>query len=380
MNNSSSSIKSTLFMIQSHVKITIINNGLKEYMLKNIYYIVALIMLISTHEVMPAFAGDNSYDSAVILAYNYIDNPTESAKSITLEQFKNQLKELKRGKYNIIPLNELLTTLKDKHPLSNRTVSIIFNNYNENSIKKALPILSEYNIPFTVFYASNNVGENNFLEELSDNSLVSLGILPADNETLVEADDTKIAKNINKALEFHQNLIGERPSIFKYSQGEYSNKVLDIVKSYKFAGALTDNFGAISQKSNFDLIPTININREYGDLDLFISSLNTNYLNYTDVLPQDNLIKADKPLIGFTLIDDKIENDEDVSCFAGDIGKIKTIVIDKKRVEIRLNQPLIYRKTSINCTLLVRNKDPKENKWKSFSMTLIKEGELENDI
>lgn len=112
-------------------------------------------------------------------------------------------------------------------------------------------------------------------------------------------------------------------------------------------------------------------------MDLFITSLNTKYLNYTDVLPQDSLVTSDKPIIGFTLIDDKIENDDDVSCFASNMGRLKTVVIDKKRIEIRLNQPLIYRKTPINCTLLVRNKKPKEDKWKSFSMILLKEeGEL----
>lgn len=212
-------------MIQLYLKNTITNNGLKKQMLKNIYYILAIIMLIFLQGIMPAFAQPVPDNDAVILAYNYIDNPTESDKSITLEQFENQLKEIKRGKYNVIPLEELLNTLKDKKPLANKTLAIIFNNYNEDSIKKAMPSLNNYNIPFTVFYASNNAYKSPFLEELANNNLVSLGILPADNETLVNADNSKISKNINKALEFHQEITGERPVLFKYPRENTETKL-----------------------------------------------------------------------------------------------------------------------------------------------------------
>lgn len=313
-------------------------------------------------------------DNAVIIAYNYIENPIDIENSITIEQFKNHIKEIERSRYKTISLEGVINRLKKAEFLNDKTISIIFNEFNAATLKKALPILKEADLPFTVFYAADKVKDKAFLKELRDNDLVTLAILPANEQPLVEANDINIAKNINKAIKYHQDLTKDRPIFFKYPEGEYSNKIIDIISSYKFLGAISENIGAISSKSNFNLLSSVNITREFGDLDLFITSLNTKFLDYTDILPQDNLINGRRPIIGFTLKDEKI-NDSDISCYASDIGKLKTVVIDNKRVEIRLNQPLIYRKTSINCTILVQNKNPDDKSWKSFSTTLIKKGE-----
>ena len=350
-------------------------------MFKNIFKginctITILVLLYSLCISHASYASNVDTNNAIILAYNYIDSPINAKKSISLEQFKNHIKEIKHSRYNVLPLTELLTRLKDnKLTLKEKSISIVFNNYNKVTLQKVLPILNKEDIPFTIFYSHTDIKDKAFLKEIRDNDNAELAIITDYDTPLIGLSNIEITKSINKSINYHKDLTDNRPNLFKYPKGEYSNRLLELISSYKFLGALSENLGAISSKSNFNLLSTINITKEFGDLDLFITSLNTKPLNYKDILPQDNIISTNQPTIGFTLENSQIESDKDISCFASDIGKLNTTIIDKTRVEIRLNNPLIYRTTSINCTILVLEKKLKDKSWKSFSMKLIKKGE-----
>jgi len=320
-------------------------------------------------------------ETAVVFSYRYIDNTSEPEKNITLEQFKNQLEEIKRSKYNVLPLSEIVTKLKNKEPLPNKTIAIAFKETNKETLDKAMPLLNAMELPFTIFFASDFINsESEFVlnsDELSNiykKGIVDLGILPSDGQTLIGKNSSEIAKVVNKAIAAYTKITGEeRPELFAYPEGSYSNDVIDQISSYNFKAAMTENAGALDKDTDFNLTPSFAINKDYNNLDRFINSTYALPLHVTEVTPQDTLVKTDAPIIGFTLGKDA-ENPENISCFASDIGKLNTTVLEEKRIEIRLKQPLISGRTSINCTLPVRKEVLNENEkpWKCFSMMLIK--------
>jgi len=332
---------------------------------------------------MPRIAlSDNTANNAVVLMYQYIDNPADADNSITLPEFENHIRELKKAHYNIMPLSVITESLKAGKPLPEKTVSIAFNDAYKDTLNKAIPILEDNNVPYTIFFPSDLVTKDNpsrltsdDLHNILNDGYAELGILPSDDESLIDKDKNEVAKVMNKAVSFYENLVGKRPSLFMYADGEYSKDIKAQIASYKFLGEFTENSGAIGTKSDFNALPSFVMTKDYGDIDRFINSTKATPLVVSDIVPEDSLINTDKPdAIGFS-VEKNIENPEDISCYASDVGKLDTTVIGENRIEIRLKKPLIYRKTSINCTLLVRNSDSRDAPWKSYSMLLIKKGE-----
>lgn len=86
-----------------------------------------------------------------ILLYHRIDNNIDPYwPSTTIENFKNHIKLLSK-QFNFIALDELI-----RLKIRENCIAIVFDDAYEDIFKNAIPILEDYNIPYTVFIATEN--------------------------------------------------------------------------------------------------------------------------------------------------------------------------------------------------------------------------------
>lgn len=99
-----------------------------------------------------------------ILMYHSIDDQWGRAKlSVSPSQFREQMKFLRQGCYNVIPLTKLADLIERGGRIPHNTVVITFDDGNLNNYTNAFSILKEFKIPATVFLVSDWIGKEGFL-------------------------------------------------------------------------------------------------------------------------------------------------------------------------------------------------------------------------
>jgi len=99
-------------------------------------------------------------NAAVIFVYQQVNENDSPSTNIRLEQFQSHIRELERGKYNVLPLDKIVAALKTKERLPEKTVAITFDGGYSSVLKYAVPVLLDKKLPFTVFVATDHLDSN----------------------------------------------------------------------------------------------------------------------------------------------------------------------------------------------------------------------------
>ena len=311
-----------------------------------------------------AYALENDLSKAVILSYHRIDEPEHIESSLSFEQFAAHIKEIQSGEYNVLPLNDIIPALKNNQELPPKTIAITFEGGYRSINAKALPLLIENNIPFTIFIASNATKipthlDWRALKGITKYNGASFGILPADHKHITQLDKPEITRLINKSrIDFKENM-GFESKLFAYPFGEISSTLQNIIKTQGFEAAFGTHSGPAHSQSNMSALPRFTMTDQYADLDRFRMITNTLPLSVKEIEPQDWQIRESLTQIGFTLSNNL--NSKSLSCHISGQAKpvIETI---ENRIEIIPKEPIIDR-TRLNCTLPAHQGDQKQWRW-----------------
>jgi len=330
--------------------------------------------------VSPDVRADTSVDksTAVIFVYQRIGEDSVPQGNISVEQFKEHITELQNDSYSVLPLPKIIDALKNGDPLPPKTVGITFEGAYQSTLANAIPLLKEAGLPFTIFFASDRVegGTPGYMgwdqiKKLKKNKLISFGILPAAYEHMVNQAPEQNSAIINRAISRYRDVLGEEPMFFAYPYGEYNAALKKQLASYNFKGVFGQQSGVVHAHSDFLALPRFTMTDDYGDLDRFMLTANAMPLPVSDVVPEDTILTQNPPLIGFT-ITSEISNIAKLSCFGSDLGKLPLTRISSNRIEIRLKEPFVDRRTRINCTLPSNIVTPGEPRsWRWFGMLFI---------
>ena len=322
--------------------------------------------------------------SAVVFLYQRIGEDSLPQSSISIEQFKEHIKELTTDGYTVLPLRDIIRALKNGAPLPQKTVALTIEGAWLSTLQNALPLLQEAQLPVTLFISTDNADgtQPNHLDwkqlkTLKKNKLIDLGIMPA---AYVHMSDYGAAENaafINRAVTAYQENMGEEPPFFAYPYGEYSNDIRAQVSEYPFMAGFAQQSGVIHGESDFMALPRFIMTDIYGDIDRFRLTANALPLPVVDVMPDDMVMADNPPMIGFTVASD-IKDLDRLSCFVSGLGKIDLVKPGGNRVEIRLEEPLVDRRTRINCTIPDETIIPGEpQSWRWFGMQLVNKDFME---
>jgi peptidoglycan/xylan/chitin deacetylase (PgdA/CDA1 family) len=328
---------------------------------------------------VPVFAAvPEDKSAAVIFMYQRIGEDGVPQSNISVDQFKEHLNELKKDGYSVLPLAKIIDAAKNGEPLPPKTVGITFEGAYQATLANAAPLLEEAQMPFTVFFASDAVDNNNTghmtwdqIKKLKENKLISFGILPASYEHLVNDTPGQGAALVNRAVSRYREMLGVAPDFFAYPYGEVSAALKKQIATYKFKAAFGQQSGVVYKGSDFTALPRFTMTDDYGDLDRFMLTAHALPLPVSDVVPEDTVIAQNPPVIGFTVAAE-IHNLAKLACFASGLeGKLPLTRIDSNRIEIRPPQSFTDRRTRINCTLPNEAFTPgEEPNWRWFGLLL----------
>ena len=311
-----------------------------------------------------------SAGSAVILAYHRFGEEQFPSTSIRIEQFKTHILELKRKRYNILPITEIVEKINDRKKLPDFTIGLSIDDAYSSVYEKAWPLLREAKIPFTLFVSTDVVDRQatgymswNQIRELKSAG-VTIGSQTKSHKHLPLIPIEDVKQEIDKANVRISREIGSRPDLFAYPYGEYNSSVRQLIKDRGFKAAFTQSSGALHKFSDKFSLPRFALNERYGGIDRFRLVVNSLPLPVDDVLPSDPLLVENPPAFGFT-VDSSVGSIKQLACFSSNEGELRLERLGR-RIEARFNSMLPKGRSRVNCTLPGPNK-----RWRWFGIQFL---------
>jgi peptidoglycan/xylan/chitin deacetylase (PgdA/CDA1 family) len=106
----------------------------------------------------PGGLTDKGYRMVPILAYHQITRTRPTKMAVLQTDFELQMAYLKRNRYQVITLDQLVDFLEFKGQVPERAVVITFDDGWASTYTIALPILQKYGYPATLFVTMNLIG------------------------------------------------------------------------------------------------------------------------------------------------------------------------------------------------------------------------------
>ena len=341
-------------MIEKHNKSRRAQLGLASHISA---ILVSLFIGLSLVGITPkmALTAEPMRDSATIIMYHRFGEGRYPSTNISTERFEEHLTLLTNGDYTILPLPEIVETLKAGQLLPDRTVGISIDDAYLSVYENAWPLLKAASLPFTIFVATSPV-ERNLSGYMSWDQLrelkaagVTIGSQTHTHPHMHRLSIERVREEIEISNQIFLNELGERPELFAYPYGEYSRFVIDAVKEAGFSAAFGQNSGIMHTDEDFFELPRFAFNEDYDALSRLRLAINGLPLKIKELTPDDMVLKENPPIYGFTL-DEEMGPVSQLRCFASNHGKLEVSLLGL-RAEVRLPGPLPSPRGRINCTM-----------------------------
>ena len=290
--------------------------------------------------------------AAVVLVYHHVSNDTPASTSVTPESFEAHLTYLAENDFKVLPLTEILNTLRRGKPLPANTVAITFDDAYQSVHDTAMPLLAKRGWPYTVFVNTEATSRTSSLymdwEDLRrvlnnggdvqnhSHSHDSLAFTkPGESEAQWQK---RVRSDIGRAQTLIKDNLGIEPSLIAYPYGEYSEPLQSLVAELGLMG-LGQHSGAIGVESDFLGLPRHPFYKGADSIERFATRVRTQPLAMT-AQPRGPIKVNTQSNITLTL-----EGDLDgVNCFFDG----NTVAINNDSIS-NLG-PFTKRRTKLNCT------------------------------
>ena len=322
--------------------------------LKKVYLIIlnfiCLFLFINTA------VANNIKNSAVVFMYHKFDVPKYPSTNITLEQFESHLNEISLSKYNVLSLNYIVDTIINDGILPDKTIGFSVDDADKSFFTLAWPKFKAKGFPVTLFINTSTIVENNKnylnwdqIRQLKKEG-VSIGGHSHTHNHLPNLSIEEIKKDIELSNKIFLKEIGEIPTLFAYPYGEANERIMDLLKEYKYKVAFGQHSGVINETSPLYYLPRFSLNERYGNLERIKFTANALGMGIYDFIPSDPHISDNPPYIGFSLLDQSLA--QTIDCFVFDKkGQVESEIFKfNERIEIRLNRNLTNGRSRLNCT------------------------------
>ena len=304
--------------------------------------------------VRPALA-----ESAVVFMYHRFGEDGFPATNIRLEQFEAHLTELKKSKYTVLPLLEILAALRDGSALPDRAIAITVDDAFKSVYTVAWPRLKAAGFPFTLFVSTQPV-DKKFAGYMTWDEIralardgVTIGNHTVSHLHMPRFDAKRNAAELRISARQLKRELGTAPSIFAYPYGEASTEIMGLVKDAGFTVAFGQHSGVLHAGADTFYLPRFSLNEAYGSMDRFRLAANALPIKVKDITPRDVLLSArtNPPRFGFTVFGDAVPALGRLACYASGQGKVQTSRLGESRIEIRVPRAFPTGRARINCTM-----------------------------
>jgi peptidoglycan/xylan/chitin deacetylase (PgdA/CDA1 family) len=318
--------------------------------------VLASVMVAGLAALAPAPAS--AADSAVVIMYHRFGEGRYPSTNTTIAQLEAHVRELASGRYNVLPLSEIVAALKAKRPLPERAVGISIDDGFVSIHREAWPRFRAAKLPFTLFTATDYherpvAGYMTWdqIKEMAADPLVEIGAHSVTHPHMADRDAGAARAEIERSNATFRERLGKVPALFAYPFGESSLAVERAVRAAGYAAAFGQHSGAFDSGANMFYLPRFAFNETYGEISRVRMALNAIALPVGDVTPADPLVSSpNPPPVGFSLTR-PIAGIERLSCYASHEGRARVERLGDSRIEVRFAQPLPKSRTRLNCTL-----------------------------
>ena len=315
----------------------------------------AIRFLLLALTVSIAAAPARADDSAVVFIYHRFGEDAYPSTSVKIEQFRAQVEELKSGGYKVLPLAEIAERIRNRQSVPDRTVGLSIDDAYRSAYEVAFPLLKQAGFPFTVFVATDSIGNKDMMswDQLREIKAAGnmIGGHSASHPHMPALSLERNRAELERSNRVYQAELGEVPKIFAWPYGEYSLALKPLVQEFGYTVAFGQHSGVIGPTSDFNFLPRFAINENYGELARFKLAARSLALPVLDVTPADPLLtsKTNPPAFGFT-VGDGVCSLDSLRCYAAG-QKVDLQKLGERRVELRVERPYPPGRARINCTL-----------------------------
>ncbi len=321
---------------------------------KNGVHSILATVAICLPAILAALPAAQAAESAIILMYHRFGEGAYPATNIRLDQFEAHIEELQSGPYTVLPVPEIIATLRSGQPLPERTVGITIDDAYSSVYTEAWPRLRRAGFPFTLFVATDAIDRKfaNYMSwdqirDLRDNG-VTIGSQTASHLHMPANREARNKEDIRLSNERFQGELGSTPKLFAYPFGEASTRIQEIVKAAGFTGSFGQHSGALTISSDRYYMPRFALNENFGDLRRFKLVANALPVPHSELSPPNPTLTQNPPLFGFTLSKEAGPL-RGLTCYSGTQGKLQMERLGP-RVEVRMARNFPPGRARINCT------------------------------
>lgn len=205
----------------------------------------------------PGGLTDKGYRMVPILAYHQITRTRPNRMAVLQTNFELQMAYLKRNRYQVIPLDQLVDFLNFKGDVPERAVVITFDDGWASTYNIALPILEKYGYPATLFVTNSLIGsDKKALNWTQVKELENSGVIDVQCHTRTHPDLSKVGdRDIQDYLkflvdemvdsrEFLKKKIGKTCKYLAYPYGASNHLVVAMAEKAGYRAAFTVDRGA----------------------------------------------------------------------------------------------------------------------------------------
>lgn len=276
--------------------------------------------------------------------------------------------------FDVVPLQQLVDTMREGRALPDRTAAITFDDGYISIFETAWPLLREKGWPFTVFINTEphdqrrplfmSWGQLRQMAEggatIANHSVGHPNLLnrqPGHDEAQWK---TWVRQEISVAQQRIEKEIGSAPILFAYPYGEFDNAVLDIVEELGFAG-FGQHSGPLAPFSDLRALPRFPFGGSYGDRQDFVTKVNSLPMplatgedsirwETAEGTPLDDIVMGGGPVRPRLVL--RLEEGfkfGSLNCFASGQGRAP-LSIESPRVYVQAEKPLGMGRSRYNCT------------------------------
>jgi len=298
-----------------------------------------------------------SEDSGILaIMYHRFDEDKYPSTNIQMNIFKQQIKIIKKSKYNFYDPKDLKT--KFQSVKSTKKILITIDDAFSSFYEIAWPYLKKEKIPFILFVSTASVGRSGYMtwnqiKEIEIESTVHIGNHSHRHGYLVDLQNEEFINDIDTSSSIFKKKLGYNPIFFSYPFGEYSTLIKEYI-SKNFEFAFGQHSGVIDINKNRYELPRFPINEKYGDLKRFEFLINLNPLQYKVLHPAEKYLtnNTNPPRFLVEFFDEQ-KNINNINCFSDEGSKWEKSNIDFNQNTLKLNfrGKFNFRRGRINCSL-----------------------------
>jgi peptidoglycan/xylan/chitin deacetylase (PgdA/CDA1 family) len=270
--------------------------------------VLRLFTLLLTLTATAAASAQQQPASAVILMYHHVSTTTPRITSVNADEFRAHLDYLRNNQFTVLPLEDIVSALRNGDSLPDRAAAITFDDGYRNNYDTAYPMLREYGYPFTLFISSGLVGSNANLylnweqiREMAANgaTIANHGI---SHPYLLAREDgegdsawlQRIEQEILTAEDRLEAETGQDHKLFAYPYGEYDRRIQDLVGKLGFVG-FGQHSGPVNASSDFTALSRFPFSGVYAALDTFATKVQSLAFDVRLLEPATPLTDAQQP-------------------------------------------------------------------------------------